>query len=154
MDRLAALADILPPPPPPPLPPLPWWQMPALAWALAALSLLLIWAALGWRRRRAWARLQRQARAAQAAAAAVAPTATQLAAALRRQWPEADWPQPLQSHFDTLRFAAEADAALLRQVAAGVEQASARAGRAAWWSRAAARRRFVQSLRADLQEVR
>ena len=153
MDRLAALADILPPPPPPPLPPLPWWQTPTWAWALAALSLLLIWAALSWRRRLVWARLQRQARAARASAAVV-PTATQLAAALRRQWPEADWPQRLQSHFDTLRFAAEADAALLQQVAAGVEQASARAARAAWWSRAAARRRFVQSLRATLQEVR
>lgn len=187
MDRLAALADIIPPQPPAPLPPLPWWQMPEAWWGLAALLLLLAWGALGWRRRRVWTQLQCQARAAQAAdaaaaaaaAAAVAPgvmqpsttqqfgtqqsatqhtatqqTATQLAATLRPLWPEADWPPSLRQRIDALRFAPQADAASLRQLALAVEAAGARAGRAAWWSHASAQRRFVQTLQAATQEAR
>ena len=153
MDRLAALADILPPPPPAPLPPLPWWQMPWVGWALAAALLIVAWGVLGWRRRRAWTRLQHQARAARAQGAAPAPAATQLAAAVRLLWPESDWPQTLRTHLDDLRFAPRPDAARLRQIALGVETAGARAARAAWWSRARAQRRFVQTLRAAAEEA-
>lgn len=147
MDRLAALADILPPPPPAPLPPLPWWQMPWAGWALAAVLLLVAWGVLGWRRTRGWTRLQGQARAVRTESAATASAATQLAAALRELWPETDWPQTMRTHLDDLRFAPRPDAARLRQIALGVEAAGARAARAAWWSRARAQRRFVQTLR-------
>lgn len=151
MDRLAALADILPPPPPAPLP---WWQMPWVGWALAAALLLVAWGVLGWRRRRVWTRLQRQARAVRTESAAPASAATQLAAALRLLWPETDWPQTMRTRLDELRFAPRPDAARLRQIALGVESASARAARAAWWSRVRAQRRFVQTLRAATLEAR
>ncbi|WP_079416386.1 hypothetical protein [Thiomonas intermedia] len=159
MDRLAALADILPPQPPAPLPPLPWWQMPWAGWALAAALLFVAWGVLAWRRTRVWTRLQRQAHAvrtdsaATAESAATASAATQLAAALREQWPESDWPQTMRTPLDDLRFAPRPDAARLRLIALGVERASARAARAAWWSPARAQRRFVQTLRAAALEA-
>lgn len=154
MDRLAALADILPPPPPAPLPALPWWQMPWVGWALAAVLLLVAWGVLGWRRRRVWTRLQRQARSVRTDDADTASAATQLAAALRLLWPESDWPQTMRTRLDELRFAPRPDAARLRQIALGVESASARAARAAWWSRVRAQRHFVQTLRAATLEAR
>jgi len=153
MDRLAALADILPPPHPAPLPSTPWWQQPGLAWALAAALLLTAWAVVGWRRRRVWTQLRRHARRVRSGSAPAAPAATQLAAALRQRWPETAWPSALRNGLDDLRFAPRPDAARLRQLALAVEAACARAARAAWWSHARAQRCFEQTLHAALQEA-
>ncbi|MEW6561344.1 MAG: hypothetical protein AB1412_14255 [Pseudomonadota bacterium] len=147
MDRLAALADILPPPTPAPLPPLPWWQMPWVAWSLLAVLLLLTWALLAWRRGKRWRQLCARARAVQGDGVATASAAVELATSVRRCWPEAEWPQTLRANFDALRFAPRPDPALLRLVARGVQTAAARAARAAWWSRASAQRRYVQTMR-------
>ena len=137
MDRLAALADILPPLPPALLPPVPWWQAPqpwlGLAVALAACA----WAALGWRRGRTWRRLRAQARAVLrdgADGSQATQLGTHLAAQLRLVLPEADWPQPLRTAFDALRFApvtAETSIGLMA-AARMLESAAAQALRAAW----------------------
>ena len=153
MDRIAALADILPPAPPPPLPPAPWWQGPT-AWLLAAFALMMLaWVLLWLRRSRRWRALHAAARQAARADCTPQQAATLLAAQLHSVLPEADWQQTLRGPFDTLRFAptggnqtvAQAGQ-LLRGVARAVEQASRRAARSAWRGRAQAHAAFVRSL--------
>ena len=93
MDRLAALADILPPLPPAPLPPAPWWQTPLPWLALVFVLAVCVWVLLGWRRGRTWRLLRAQARAVWQRETQVPQTtqlATLLAAQLRStQHPEA-----------------------------------------------------------------
>lgn len=155
MDRLAALADILPPLPPAPLPPAPWWQTPQSWLALTVVMALCAWAVLGWRRGRVWRRLRAQARGVLQRETQGPQTpqlttelATHLAAQLRLVLPEAGWPQPLRTAFDALRFApASAEAPItLKAAAQTLESAATQALRAAWWGRARAHAAFVHSL--------
>jgi hypothetical protein len=159
MDRLAALADILPPLPPAPLPPAPWWQTPLPWLALAVALAVCVWLVLGWRRGRVWRRLQAHARAAlqcetqgpqtsQLATHMATHLATHLAAQLRLALPEDDWPQPLRTAFDALRFApASAETSItLKAAAQTLESAATQALRAAWWGRARAQAAFVHNL--------
>ena len=159
MDRLAALADILPPLPPAPLPPAPWWQTPQPWLALVVALVLCAWVVLGWRRGRTWRLLRAQARAVlqretqgpqttQLATELATQLATHLAAQLRLVLPEAGWPQPLRTAFDALRFApASAETSIdLKAAAQTLESAATQALRAAWWGRARAHAAFVHSL--------
>ncbi|OYV29742.1 MAG: hypothetical protein B7Z79_09555 [Thiomonas sp. 20-64-9] len=159
MDRLAALADILPPLPPAPLPPAPWWQTPQPWLALVFAPALCVWVVLGWGRGRTWRLLRAQARAVlqretqgpqttQLATELATQLATHLAAQLRLALPEADWPQPLRTAFDALRFApASAETSIdLKAAAQTLESAATQALRAAWWGRARAHAAFVHSL--------
>ncbi|CAZ87691.1 conserved hypothetical protein [Thiomonas arsenitoxydans] len=159
MDRLAALADILPPLPPAPLPPAPWWQTPLPWLALVFALALCVWVLLGWRRGRVWRLLRAQARAvlqretqgpqtSQLTTELTTQLATHLAAQLRLALPEAGWPQPLRTAFDALRFApASAETSItLKAAAQTLESAATQALRAAWWGRARAYAAFVHSL--------
>jgi hypothetical protein len=159
MDRLAALADILPPLPPAPLPPALWWQTPLPWLALVFALALCAWVVLGWRRGRTWRLLRAQARAVwqretqgpqttQLATELATQLATHLAAQLRLALPEAGWPQPLRTAFDALRFApASAETSIdLKAAAQTLESAATQALRAAWWGRARAHAAFVHSL--------
>lgn len=155
MDRLAALADILPPPPPAPLPPAPWWQTPLPWLALVFALALCVWVVLGWRRGRTWRLLRAQARAVLQRETQGPQTtrlttelATHLAAQLRLVLPETDWPQPLRTAFDALRFApASAETSVtLKAAAQTLESAATQALRAAWWGRARAQAAFARSL--------
>ncbi|WP_449369455.1 hypothetical protein [Thiomonas sp.] len=149
MDRLAALADILPPLPPAPLPPAPWWQAPQLWLGLAVVLAVCVGMGLAWMRGRAWRRLRAQARAAQGGVLPASQTAVQLAAQLRVFWPEADWPPSLRVDFDRLRFAHESaeTASLLHATAQRLEFAATPALRAAWLSRTRAQTAFERGLR-------
>lgn len=162
MDRLAALADILPPLPPAPLPPAPWWQTPQPWLGLAVALAVCVWVVLGWRRGRVWRRLQTQARAVlqretQGPQTSQLAThlATHLAAQLRLALPEADWPQPLRTDFDALRFApASAETSItLKAAAQTLESAATQALRTAWWGRARAHAAFVQSLQHAAEQL-
>ena len=159
MDRLAALADILPPLPPAPLPPASWWQTPQPWLALVVVLAVCVWVLLGWRRGRVWRLLRAQARAvlqretqgpqtSQLTTELTTQLATLLAAQLRLALPEADWPQPLRTVFDALRFApASAETPItLKAAAQTLESAATQALRAAWWGRARAHAAFVHSL--------
>lgn len=151
MDRLAALADILPPLPPAPLPPAPWWQTPLPWLALAVVLAVCVWVVLGWRRGRVWWLLRAQARAVlqrETQGPQTTQLATHLAAQLRLALPEAEWPQPLRTAFDALRFApASAETPItLKAAAQTLESAATQALRAAWWGRARAHAAFVHSL--------
>lgn len=155
MDRLAALADILPPLPPAPLPPAPWWQTPQPWLALTVALALCAWAVLGWRRGRVWRLLRAQARGVLQRETQGPQTpqlttelATHLAAQLRLVLPEADWPQPLRTAFDALRFApASAEASsVLKTTAQTLETAATQALRAAWWGKPRAQAAFAHNL--------
>ena len=148
MDRLAALADILPPLPPAPLPPAPWWQGPQLWLVLAVALAVCVWMGVGWLRGRAWRRLRAQARAVLRDGLPAQQAATQLAAQLREVWPESDWPPPLCGTFDGLRFAPETaeTSILLHATAQRLESAATQAMRAIWRGRARAKAAFDRSL--------
>lgn len=149
IDRLAQLADILPPPAPPPLPAVPWWQGPGPWLLLGAVALALVVAAWVWAQGRAWRRLRAQARTAGGQTVAVPQAAAALAAALRARVPETDWPQPLHAAFDTLRYAPQATPQGLRSLCALLEAASRRAARRAWRGHDRARAAFVAATAAS-----
>ncbi|MGC9162545.1 MAG: hypothetical protein ACP5F9_03225 [Thiomonas sp.] len=136
MDRIAALADILPPAAPPPAPPPPWWVEPSVWLAAALVAILVGWTLLWLRRSRGWRALRAAAKQAMQPAGGTAPAAARLAACLRALLPETDWPLELRARLDALRFAplTEAQARVqLQQLATELAAASAQAARAAWW---------------------
>ena len=156
MDRIAALADIIPPAPPPPLPPAAWWQLPAVWLAAALVTLVVGWTLLWLHRSRRWRRLGDAAAQISLGstknleAVSMAHRATALAAQLRAVLPESDWPSALRLTLDTLRFApwpvTEALAAL-QQTATAIQAASRQAAHAAWRPANPARAVFARALR-------
>ncbi|MHB1669522.1 MAG: hypothetical protein ACYCSR_10000 [Thiomonas sp.] len=140
IDRLAAIADIVPPMPVAPPPPLPWWQGP---WGVALLLALVLLACAGgvaaWRTR-APRRALRRLRAlgtARASGAAVAPgLSAQVSAALvcARQGGVdlRHVPRACQQQIDALRYQANLDPAAWPAVIAAL----ARALRQRAWQRA------------------
>lgn len=136
MDRIAALADILPPAPPPPAPPSPWWTQPAV-WLVAAFVAIFVgWMLLWLRRSRGWRALRAAAKQALQSGGKTASAAAELAACLRALLPETDWPLELRARLDALRFAPLSDAQArmqLQQLASELAAASAQALRTAWW---------------------
>ena len=156
MDRIAALADIIPPAPPPPLPPAAWWQLPAVWLAAALVTLVVGWTLLWLHRSRRWRRLGDAAAQISLGstknleAVNMAHRATALAAQLRAVLPESDWPSALRLTLDTLRFAprsATEALAALQQVAAAIQAASCQAARAAWRPSNPAQAVFARALR-------
>lgn len=151
MNRLAALADILPPAAPPPLPPAAWWQQSTVWLAAALVTLAVAWTLLWLRRSRRWRGLRTAARQVMQDGMAAPQAATRLAAPLRAVLPEADWPPALRQTLEALRFAPlsapDAQAALLR-LAADIEAASREAVRTAWWRPGLAQTMFTGALSA------
>ncbi len=146
MDRVAALADIVPPSPPAAVAVAPWWQHPAVALVLIVAVALL---AAAWARRsRRWRRLRASVRGAcRAGGGAVPDRAVALAAALRAALPEADWPQALRGALDRLRYASAAEPQASRRLAAlsaTVDSAATRAIAASALSPRRARAAFLR----------
>ena len=136
MNRIAALADILPPAAPPPLPPAAWWQLPTVWLAAALVMFAVVWTLLWLRRSRRWRRLRAAALQAQHGGMHPPQAATRLAADLRAVLPEAAWPPALRQRLEALRFAplfAQDAQAELHRLAAHIAAASRLAVRAAWW---------------------
>lgn len=155
MDRIAALADIIPPAPPPPLPPAAWWQLPAVWLAAALVALAAAWALLWLLRSRIWRRLGGAAAKVVGApgkadaAVSTEDAATALAVHLRAVLPEADWPPALRQTLDALRFAPQSapDAqAELHRLASAIQVASRQAARAAWWRPTLPQAAFARAL--------
>lgn len=147
MDRVAALADIVPPVAPPAVPPAGWWLLPWFG--IALLAALVLWAGIWRRRSRPWRRLRIAARRARRdeGDADAAARAVELAAALRCALPEADWPQGLRRRLDDLRYAPATEAQSrrdLRALGAQLEPAAARAAAAAAVSSRRARSAFTR----------
>lgn len=112
IDRIAALADIVPPAPAMPPPPQPWWFGPwgvALAGALLCTALCLIWAV--WRTRgqlralRALRRLRKRSLVSPPAADQIGFAASAALACAQRGGVEAhDLPAACRAQLDTLRY--------------------------------------------------
>jgi hypothetical protein len=136
MNRIAALADILPPAAPPPLPPAAWWQLPMVGLAAALVLFAVVWVLLWRRRSRRWRNLRAAALHAMQDGMHPPQAATRLAAGLRAALPEAAWPPVLRQRLEALRFAplpAQEAQTELHRLAAHIAAASRLAVRAAWW---------------------
>jgi hypothetical protein len=148
MDRIAALADIIPPAAPPAPPPAAWWQHGAVWLVVLVAALTLVWVLLWLRRSRGWRALRTAARQAVLPQTDPSQSALRLAAALRAQLPEASWPPALRQTLAALRFAPQPSAQALQQVAADIAAASEQAIRMAAWRPARAQSAFIAALHA------
>lgn len=140
MDRVAALADILPPLPPDATAAASPWAQP---WAIPGLVLLLgaaLWAALWWRRARPWRAVAAAAHAAVSDAPSPAMQAAAIAAALRPALPDGDWPATLRERLDALRYR-DLPAERAAEELQALGRATAHATRAAWRAAALSPRR-------------
>ncbi|MGC8701979.1 MAG: hypothetical protein ACP5RV_03350 [Thiomonas sp.] len=153
MDRIAALADIVPPAAPPAPPPAAWWQHGAVWLVVLVAALVLVWALLWRRRSRGWRALRTAARQALQPQDHPSQAALRLAAALRAQLPEASWPPALRQTLDALRFAPQPSAQALQQVAADIAAASEQAIRMAAWRPARAQAAFIAALHAAAESA-
>jgi len=151
MDRIAALADIIPPSAPPALPPAAWWQQGAVWLVVLVAALALFWVLLWLRRSHGWRALRTAARQALQPQDHPSQAALRLAAALRTQLPEASLPPALRQTLTALRFAPQPGAQTLQQVAADIAAASEQAIRMAGWRPARAQAAFVAALHAPAE---
>jgi len=148
MDRIAALADIIPPAAPPAPPPAAWWQQPVVWLVVLVAALVVLWALQWLRRSRGWRALRTAARQAVLPQTDPSQAALRLAAALRTQLPEASWPPALRQTLNVLRFALQPSAQALQQVAADIAAASEQAIRMAGWRPGRAQSAFIAALHA------
>jgi hypothetical protein len=145
MDRLAAIADIVPPTPAVPPPVLPWWQGLGGAALLLLLVLLVCAGGLAWWRSRMQRRALRQLRTLGAVpgrgAATTSDLSAQVSAALvcaRRGGVDLQHvPQACRRHIDALRYQASPDPAAWPEVIAALTLAlRLHAWQRAWFWRA------------------